>query len=102
MFFQIIHTHTHETCPALLPPRAARFNDWWESFKKAEGVKIHSGVVSPLSHTFYFLVEADDATKLSAALAYLNSIGSGQVVQVVPFDKAVDDLVGPGVYFLKE
>ncbi len=52
MLFQIIHSHTIETCPAQSAEVAKRSGEWWQAMKKATGVKTLSGTVSPLDHTF--------------------------------------------------
>lgn len=98
MYFQIIHTHTEEHCPGLEPQAGARLNEWWESFKSTEGVKVHLGTLAPLSHTFYMFVETEDYGLLVKALAYLNSIGSGQIVPVAPLDAGMG-MVKEGVFY---
>ncbi len=88
MLFQVIHTHTNETCPAGSAEQSKRYNEWWQSLKKTSGVKVLSGYVSPLGHTFYITVEADDYTTLAKALGALVPIGSGNVIPVITLDQA--------------
>ena len=88
MIFQVIHTHSNEYCPARsieqLRPTAA----WWQSMKKTPGVKVLTGNVSPLDHTYYLTVEADDYATLTRALGPLVSIGTGDIIPVMPLDQA--------------
>ncbi len=88
MLFQVIHTHSLETCPARSPEETKRSSDWWQSLKKAPGVKVIAGYVSPLEHTFYITVEADDYATLTRALGHLVGIGEGDVIPVITLDQA--------------
>jgi hypothetical protein len=56
--------------------------------KKTSGVRVVSGYVSPLDHTFYVAVEADDYQTLARALGPLVSIGTGRVIPVITLDQA--------------
>jgi hypothetical protein len=87
MLFQVVHTHPVDKCPAQSAEAAKRFGDWWQSMKKAAGVKVLSGSVAPLEHTFYITVEADDFTAVTKALGPLVSIGTGQVSPVITLDQ---------------
>ena len=60
MLFQVVHSHTSQLCPAQSPEATKQANDWWQAMKKTPGVKVLSGTVDPLNHTFYITVEADD------------------------------------------
>jgi hypothetical protein len=88
MIFQIIHSHTTETCPAQTTEASKRYSQWWQSFKKTQGVKVLSGMVAPLEHTFYIAVEADDYATLAKALGPLLSIGTGDVSPVLTLDQS--------------
>ncbi|WOP19240.1 DUF3303 family protein [Raineyella sp. LH-20] len=101
MFYQVIHTHLSHDCPARRPETAKQFDEWWEALKSTDGVTVHVGAVAPVPHTFYFYVETDDYARLVRALAWLNSIGSGEVVPVVPLDLGMG-LVREGVYFTED
>ncbi len=87
MLFQIVHTHTNETCPAQSSDEAKRSSEWWKALKKTPGVKVLAGTVSPLEHTFYITVEADDYVTLTRALGTLLSIGTGRVIPVLTLDQ---------------
>jgi hypothetical protein len=50
--------------------------------------EVLSGYVSPLDHTFYVTVEADDYQTLARALGPLVSIGTGRVIPVITLDQA--------------
>jgi len=71
MLFQVVHTHNSETCPAQSPEAAKRYAEWWQAMKKIPGVKVLAGTVSPLAHTFYIAVGADDYPTLARALGHL-------------------------------
>ena len=88
MLFQVIHTHTNESCPAQSPEQTERLGKWWQALKKTPGVKVMAGNVSPLDHTFYITVEADDYATLARALGPLVSIGVGSVIPVITLDQA--------------
>jgi hypothetical protein len=88
MLFQVVHSHTIETCPAQSLEAAKRFGEWWQALKKTQGVKVLSGTVSPLDHAFYITVEADDYPILARALGSLIGIGTGHVSPVLTLDQA--------------
>jgi hypothetical protein len=89
MLFQVVHTHTNETCPARSPEQAKSSSNWWQALKKTSGVKVLAGNVSPLEHTFYITVEADDYQTLAKALGPLLSIGAGRVIPVLTLDQTL-------------
>jgi len=88
MLFEVVHTHTVENCPARSPEQAKASNSWWQTLKKTSGVKVVAGYVSPLDHTFYINVEADDYPTLARALGPLLSFGTGRVIPVLTLDQA--------------
>ena len=88
MLFQVVHSHTIETCPAQSPEATKRSGEWWQALKKTPGVKVLAGAVSPLDHTFYITVEADDYPTLARALGWLVSIGTGHISPVLTLDQA--------------
>ncbi len=88
MLFQIIHVHTVENCPARSPEQTKSSSDWWQALKKTPGVKVLAGYVSPLDHTFYVTVEADDYPILARALGPLVSFGTGHISPVLTLDQA--------------
>ena len=88
MLFQVVHTHTIETCPAQSSEAAKRSGEWWQALKKTKGVKVLTGTVSPLDHTYYITVEADDYATLARALGPLAGIGTGHISPVLTLDQA--------------
>jgi len=88
MIFQVIHVHSSEDCPARSPEQLKPITQWWQSLKRTSGIKVISGYVSPLDHTFYITVEAEDYTTLARNLGPIMSIGTGQVIPVMTLDQA--------------
>jgi hypothetical protein len=88
MLFQVIHTHTGQMCPAQSPEATKHASEWWQNMKKTPGVKVLAGNVSPLDHTYYLTVEADDYPTLARALGPLVGIGTGNVIPVLTLDQA--------------
>jgi hypothetical protein len=89
MLFQVVHTHTNETCPGQSSEKARQFGEWWQSMKKAPGVKVLTGYVEPMNHTFYIVVEADDYPALARALGPLNTYGTGHTSPVLTLDQTL-------------
>jgi uncharacterized protein with GYD domain len=89
MLFQVVHTHTNETCPGRSPEQAKRLGEWWQSLKKTSGVKVLSGYVSPMEHTFYITVETDDYPTLARALGALNTYGAGRTSPVLTLEQTL-------------
>ena len=89
MLFQIVHTHNHETCPGQSPEHVKRFTDWWQSLKKTPGVKVLAGYVTPMDHTYYFAVEADDYPTVARAFGALNAYGTGRIIPVLTLDQTI-------------
>jgi hypothetical protein len=89
MLFQVVHTHNYETCPGKSAEQAKSFGQWWQSFKKAPGVKLLAGYASPMDHTFYITVEADDYPTLAKALGALNAYGAGHTSPVLTLDQVL-------------
>ncbi len=90
MLFQVVHTHNNETCPGRSPEQAKLLANFWQNLKKASGVKVVSGYVSPMDHTFYITVEADDYPTLAKALGPLNSFGTGHTSPVLTLDQTLN------------
>ena len=88
MLFQVVHSHTIETCPARSSEATKRSAEWWQALKKTPGVKVLSGTVSPLNHTFYITVEADDYPTLARAIGQLVGIGTGRITPVLTLDQS--------------
>jgi hypothetical protein len=89
MFFQVIHSHSEETCPGVFPDKLATFGAWWNEMKNTPGVKVLGGFVSPIEHNFYITLEADDFGMVARALGPLNTIGTGSITPVVTLDQAI-------------
>jgi len=89
MIFQVTHVHTAETCPGSHAELTPRFAEWWQSMKNTSGIKVLAGYVSPMDHTFYVTVEADDYPTVARALGPLNLIGSGHTSPVITLDQAI-------------
>ena len=89
MLFQVVHTHTNETCPGRSAEQTKVLANFWQALKKASGVKVVAGYVSPMDHTFYITVEADDYPTLAKALGPLNSFGTGHTSPVLTLDQTV-------------
>ena len=89
MLYQVVHTHTNETCPGRSPEQAKILANWWQSLKKTAGVKVVAGYVSPMDHTFHITVEADDYPTLARALGPLNSFGTGHTSPVLTLDQTL-------------
>jgi hypothetical protein len=89
MLFQVVHTHTNETCPGRSAEQAKQLGEWWQSVKKAAGVKVLSAYVSPMDHTFYITVEADDYPTLAKALGALNTYGAGRTSPILSLDQTL-------------
>jgi hypothetical protein len=89
MIFQVVHTHSNEDCPGRSPEQLKPVADWWHGLKKAPGVKVLAGYVTPLDHTYYITLEADDYSIVSRALGTLLSIGTGRVIPVLTMDQTL-------------
>ncbi len=89
MLFQVVHTHTNETCPGRSTEQTKVLANWWQNLKKTSGVKVVAGYTSPMDHTFYITVEADDYPTLARALGPLNSYGEGHTSPVLTLDQTL-------------
>ncbi len=88
MIFQVTHTHTNEDCPARSVEKLKPTTAWWAAMKKTPGIKVLGAYVSPLAHTYYITVEADDAGVMAKAFGPLVSQGMGTVTPVISMDQA--------------
>ena len=89
MLFQVIHTHSHETCPGVFPDKLASFSQWWDGLKTNANVKVLGGYVSPMDHVFYITLEADDFATVSRAVGPLNAIGTGRISPILTLDQTM-------------
>ena len=89
MIFQIVHTHTNESCPGQSTEQAKRFGEWWLSVKNNPAIKILAAFASSMDHTFYIAVEADDYPTVVKAFGALNTWGSGHASPVLILDQTL-------------
>jgi len=89
MLFQVVHTHTNETCPAQSPELSKLLGNWWRALKDNAGVTVVSAYVSPMDHTFHITVEAEDYATLALAFGPLNSFGTGHTSPVLRLDQTL-------------
>ncbi len=89
MFFQVVHTHTRETCPGRSLEEVKRIDEWWQSLKKTPGLKVLAGYITPIEHAYYITVEADDYSTVSRAFGALNNYGTGRIIPVLTFDQTI-------------
>ena len=89
MIFQVVHSHTFENCPAKSPELMKPLANLWQKLKKTQGVKVLAGYVSPLDHTFYITMEADDYTAVMKAIGPLLVLGNGHTFPVLTLDQAL-------------
>jgi hypothetical protein len=89
MLFQVIHVHSHETCPGVHSELLDRYGNWWDEVKKNSSIKLLGGYVAPAEHTFYITIEADDYSAVVRAMGPLNAIGTGNIVPMIPLDAAM-------------
>jgi hypothetical protein len=97
MLFQIVHSHSSQMCPAQSREATEQADDWWQGMKKAPGIKVLFGTVSPVEHTFYITVEADDYQALTRALGPLVGMGTGHAVPVLTLDQTLP-MVESGIF----
>jgi hypothetical protein len=97
MLFQVVHTHSHETCPGVFPDKLASYSQWWANLKSNPNLKVLAGYVSPIDHVFHITLEADDFGTVTRAIGPLNAIGSGQIAPVISLDQALP-LAEEGVF----
>jgi hypothetical protein len=97
MIYQVVHTHTNETCPGGSAERAKAFTQWWQSLKKTSGVKVLSAYVAPMDHTFYITLEAEDYATIAKAFGALNSYGTGRTIPVITLEQTLP-LAEAGVF----
>ena len=89
MLFQIKHTHSHETCPAIFPDRKAQLVAWWDSLNLSTEVKVVAATAAPLDHVFNLTLEAENLEAVVRALSPLNALGTAETNPVVPIAELV-------------
>jgi hypothetical protein len=79
MLFHITHIHNWENCPAHYPEKAkASFGKLLANEEGSEA-KIICAYVDPPAHTFYLIVEANDAKQLELLLDPVFELGSAEI-----------------------
>lgn len=85
MLFHITHTHTWDACPYHDPERGmATFGKAFGGMSEA-GVTLHGAWVDAPAHKVFFIMEADSAQQIEAALAPVVNVGSAETRPVVSF-----------------
>ena len=79
MLFHITHVHNWENCPAHNPEKAKDTFGKLLANKDGSGAKIKSAYVDPPAHTFYLIVEANDAKQLELLLEPVFELGSAEI-----------------------
>lgn len=101
MLFQVRHEHTNEHCPGASDELGDRLAVWWAELKANPELKVLTGYVSPMDHTFYITVEAEEIGPLLRGLGPLNSIGTGYTTPIISLDQGLP-LADEGVFQLPE
>ena len=101
MLFQVRHVHTSEQCPGGSDELGDKLAVWWANLKANPDLKVLTGYVSPMDHTFFITVEADEVGPLLRGLGPLNSIGTGYTTPIISLDQAMP-LADEGVFQLPE
>jgi hypothetical protein len=89
MLFHITHIHNWENCPAHDPEKAKSTFGKMLANADASGVKLLSAFVDPPAHTFYLIIEANDAKQLELFLDPVFKLGSAEIR---PVSNALDVL----------
>ena len=79
MLFHITHIHNWENCPAHNPENAKGTFGKLLANDNNSGAKIKSAYVDPPAHTFYLIVEANDAKQLELLLEPVFELGSAEI-----------------------
>ncbi len=79
MLFHITHVHNWENCPAHDPEKAKATFGKMIANANGSGAKLKGAYVDPPAHTFYLIVEADDAKQLELLLDPVFELGSAEI-----------------------
>ena len=79
MLFHITHVHNWDNCPAHNPEKAKATFGKVLANREESGTKVIGAYVDPPAHTFYFIVEADNAKQLELLLDPVFELGSAQI-----------------------
>ncbi len=80
MLFIVTHEHGPELCPSDNPAPVHKMAD--ESHIKESGVKVVGAYVAPPEHVSFFVLEADDYSKVVRYLKPMMKIGTPDIVPV--------------------
>jgi hypothetical protein len=76
-------------CPGGIVHPDPKFITKLEEQSKAAGVKLIEGYLDGPGHQFYFVIEADDSSKLNTAIEQLRLVGDiNDIVPVLKFSDA--------------
>ena len=90
MLFIVYHRHTAEMCPGGKVHPDPKFMTKISEQAKTSGVKLIEGYIDGPGHQFYLVIEADDSTKLNAAIEQLRLVGDiNDIVPVLKFSDAL-------------
>jgi hypothetical protein len=81
MLFHFTHVHTPESCPAHKPEALKALAAWMQSAEE-KGIHIHSLHVAPWEHTYYGILEANDAASLVQFIDPMLELGIGKITPV--------------------
>ncbi len=80
MLFVAIHEHTPESCPVDDPAPVHQLAD--AKHIKESGVKVLGSYIAPPEHQLFFILEADDYSRVVSYFRPLMKIGTPDIVPV--------------------
>ena len=87
MLFLVTHEHTAETCPVDNPKQVRQLLD--AKHIKDAGAKVVGSYIAPPEHVLYFVLEADDYSKVVKYLRPMMKIGTPDIVPVQTLEEAL-------------
>ena len=90
MKYMVFHRHTAEMCPggSVRPDKdfVTKLNEQMQT----DGVKLIEGYMDIPGHEMYFVIEAEDISKLNTAIEQLRLVGdTNKIVPIMNFSDAV-------------
>ena len=79
MLFHITHIHNWENCPAHDPEKAKATFGKMLANREESGAKVIGAYVDPPAHTFFLIVEANDANQIELLLDPVFELGSAEI-----------------------
>jgi hypothetical protein len=79
MLFHITHVHNWENCPAHDSEKAKATFGKMIANADGSGAKLKGAYVDPPAHTFYLIVEANDAKQIELLLDPVFELGSAEI-----------------------